>query len=175
MAEPRGAATDPVYVAPPVGAVNGHPPPVRLLRMDREDPECWALLPQLAARVLAWGTRFDQTGAPLLVQRLEACFVLHDDAMAAWVGVRGQEIVAHLIAAEDLHGARRVGFVAQLVMAPRVVPDAVKRAAERALEGWARARGFQELMMLTSRFRPTGWQRRFGFTPYRLLCRKEIG
>ena len=154
------------------------PAPVRALRLDRKVEECWKLLPQLSARVVAFGIRVGQQNAEGLARRVEASFVLGDQAetaLAAWIAVEGDRVVGHLLATQEVYNDETIGMVSQVAYDSRRVPEAIRRDVLFELEQWRDEHKFPRLLMITSRFRPRAWAKRAGFKKWREIYSSEGG
>lgn len=148
---------------------------VELIRLDRKLDRAWALLPQVAARILDFGVRMGQADIDLLVKKVEAAFVVPMDTVAVWLAVDGERVLGHLLAVEDDWAGQKIGFVLQLSMDGGRVPEDVRRLANQELEAWARGHGYRKLLMLTRRGAFRAWRRLYGFDLFRYLMTKELG
>mgnify|MGYP001583705554 CR=1 FL=1 len=146
---------------------------LRLIRMHPKHDECWTLMPHLERRLTEWAIRFGQGHVEGFTGKVKAAFVLGLDTVATWVMVNAEgQIVGHLVAIEDDYSGRKVGFVVQLAADVRV-PETIQADAQFELDAWARGKGFKEILMLTRRANMRAW-RRWGFTLYRFLLRKDL-
>lgn len=147
---------------------------IKLIRLDRKAEVCWAHMPQLTGRIHEWGVRFKQKNIDIIVQRVEASFILGLDTIAIWYAIDGEQIVGHVLILEEEYNCVPVGFISQLAIKPFTVGKAMIDTTWFEAEQWARSKKLDGLVFVTARWRWRAWREMFGFYPWRLVCRRDV-
>lgn len=162
-----------------------------LKRLTRKDPSCWSAWPALQASIETAARAFRQQSIQLVLDKVLGAFVSQDhpnvpaelqDRAAVWYVVDAAGVIrGHLVALMDAWDSEPVVFVNQLWA--RGVPRDLQTMADAELTAYARTMGATQILMYTRRVPPaivrlwhtlSYWERRHGFTPYRMLAHRRV-
>jgi hypothetical protein len=154
---------------------------IRLLALERDNPEAWALLPAALERVTSFAKRYQLDTTPeALSQGVMANFIAPQPSVRLCAALRGEALVGHLLVSLEDWSGRRYGWIVQYEM-DDAFPRAMLQAFFDEQAAWCRARGATALRIQATLADELGLARvrlfraLWGFRPVRVVMEREIG
>ena len=145
---------------------------MRVIKLTRNDPECWSIMPQVLERLAKFCTELDTETEPWEpVELVRTWFAMGEPKLALWVVVDKEGVLhGHLWATPEPLGVDKVKYVLirQASIDKHVnIRDTSKEVFD-SLKEWSRSIDVHRIVMLTHR-KWTLMQRRWGFIPRKVL------
>mgnify|MGYP001584671582 CR=1 FL=1 len=145
--------------------------PVNVLRIARDDPDSWAVMPQVLDRVMRCCREMETETDPFDARDLIlAWFAAASPLLALWSAVDEGRVGAHFWITLEPIGAQtpRYALVRQVEVDARLDIREAGRSAFEEAKRWVASLGLHRIMMLTHR-RAESFARRHGFVQRKVL------
>jgi len=144
---------------------------MRVIKLTREDSECWGFMPQILDRLAKFCMELDTETEPWEpVELVRTWFTTGEPRLALWIVVNEQHVCGHLWATPEPLGVDKVKYV--LIRQASIDKGVNIRYSSKevfdSLKQWSKSIGINRIVMLTHR----NWklmQRRWGFVPRKVL------
>lgn len=144
---------------------------MNIVRVTRDDPQSWMLMPQILERLARFCVELDTETEPWEpVELVRTWFTMGEPRLALWVVVNEEGVRGHLWATPEPLGVDKVKYVLirQAAIDKGVNIEDTSKEVFADLKEWSRSIGIYRIVMLTHR----NWkimQRRWGFVPRKVL------
>jgi len=149
----------------------------QILRIHKDDPRSWGLMPWLFARIYKFSDTHDSTWTPNeMCTLVQNAFVWNSPFLGLWAAVNDDGMIGgHLLATAEPWGQDQLRYV--LIRQAEVdrrldVGDCVHQAFGLC-ETWAQSLGLNKIMMVTHR-NPKAFRRAWGFTQTKVVMEKNL-
>lgn len=147
-----------------------------IVRIERENPEAWALMPQLFDRIALFCEKYDpETLTTDLVDLVRVWFMSGDRRLGLWVTVDDSTIVGHLLATPEPFTVEQWRYM--LIRQAEIDKGYdLREEADQIFNAcltWSKSIGLKRVVMVTHRSQDA-MSRAWGFQRYKAIMSREI-